>query len=185
MADVPESTLDSRVAPTRVLSGHSDCQFRDDLHDPRSPGGSALVGPLLGDELPVPTKDGVGSDERSNVGEGASSDGLPSHGKPSALIVGQSKSLATELLLQDTVLFSEIVDDRVLLPANPACHGGDEDLPGLKDDGHPGIVARKESIRQLSSTVRIGLFFPAFGSARIFGHYEGVGISPPNPPKSE
>ena len=27
--------------------------------------------PLLGNELPVPTEDGVGSDERGNFGEGA------------------------------------------------------------------------------------------------------------------
>ena len=47
------------------------------------------MGPLLSNELPVPPKDGVGSDERSNFGERAS--------------------------------------------ANPAGHGGDEDLPRLED----------------------------------------------------
>jgi hypothetical protein len=56
-----------------------------------------FVGPLLGDELPVPTKDGVGGDERSNLREGASSNSLASHGKASALIVGQPESTATRI----------------------------------------------------------------------------------------
>ena len=64
------------------------------------------MGPFLGNQLPVPTTDRVGSDERSN----------------------------------------------------------NEDLPRLKDDGHPGIVACGESIAQLSSAIRVGLFFPEFCS---------------------
>jgi hypothetical protein len=42
----------------------------------------------------------------------ASSDGLAPHGKSSALIVGQSQSSATELLFEDSILFTEILDDR-------------------------------------------------------------------------
>ncbi len=140
MADVLERSLDARVSPAWILSGHSDGQFRDDLHDPRSPRGSSLVGPLLGNELAVPTKDGVGSDERSNFGESPSSNGLAAHGKSAALSVGQSKSSATELLFQDSVLLSEIFDDRILLSADPAGQGGNEDLPGLQSDCHPLIV---------------------------------------------
>ena len=36
---------------------------------------------------------------------------------------------------------SEEVDDCVLLMANPAGQGGDEDLRWVQDDGHPVIVA--------------------------------------------
>ena len=36
------------------------------------------------------------------------------------------------------------------LAADPASEGGNEDLPGLKDGGHPSIAVRKCSIRQLS-----------------------------------
>jgi hypothetical protein len=123
------------------------------------------VGPFLSDELPVPTKDGVGSDERSNFGEGPSSNGLAADGESASLRVGQSESSATELLLENTILLSEILDDRILLAAHPAGQGGDEDLPGLKDGGHPSIVARQWSIRQLSLAVQVGLFFPRIGSA--------------------
>ena len=76
--------------------------------------------PLLGNKLPVPTKDGVGSDERSDFGEGPSSNCLASHGKPSALSIGQSESLAPELLLEYSVFLAKIFDDRVLLTGDPA-----------------------------------------------------------------
>ncbi len=64
-------------------------------------------------------------------------------GRPGAtLIVGQPESSASELLLQDAVLFSEILDDCVLMAADPAREDGHEDLPGLVDRRHPEIVAR-------------------------------------------
>ena len=76
--------------------------------------------PLLSNELPVPAKDGVGSDERGNLGEGPSSNGLATDGKSAALIVSQPESPATDLLLQDTILLAEVLDDRILLASDPA-----------------------------------------------------------------
>ena len=107
-------TLDSCVSPARVLSRHSDGQVRDDLHDSDVARGSSLVGPLLSDELPVPTQDGVRRDERRNICESASPDGLAADREPATLIVGQTETSAAELLLQDAVLFSEILDDCAL-----------------------------------------------------------------------
>ena len=71
----------------------------------KSAAGSTFVRPFLGDELAVPAKDGVGSDERRDLGERPSSDYFAPHGKPSPLRIGQSKSLAPGLLLQHPVLF--------------------------------------------------------------------------------
>ncbi len=110
------------------------------------------MGPLLGNELAVPTKDGVGSDERSKLGERVSSYGLPADGKTATLLIGQPESPATELLPEDSVLLPQILDDSVLLTAHPSGEGGHEDLPGLEDGGHPSIVARKRSIRKPSLT---------------------------------
>jgi len=104
------------------------------------------VGPLLSNELPVPTKDGVGSDKRRNLGESPSPDGLAADREPPTLIVGQSESSAPELLLQDAILLAEILDDRILLAGNPACQGRNEDLPGLKHGGHRPIVACRPRI---------------------------------------
>ena len=52
-------------------------------------------------------------------------------------VVGQSEPSSTELLLENAVLFTEIVDHRVLLTAYAASEGSDENLPGLQNDGHP------------------------------------------------
>ncbi len=123
------------------------------------------MSPLLGDELPMPTQDGVRRDERCNLGEGASPDGLAPNRKPTTLIVGQAESSTPELLLQDAVLFSEIFDDCVLMAADPAGHGGNKDLPGLEHSGHLSIVARWRSIWQLSLAVQVELFFPGSCSA--------------------
>ena len=54
----------------------------------------------------------------------------------------QPESPATELLLEDSILLSEILDDRVLLTADPTSERCNKDLPGLEDGGHPSIVAR-------------------------------------------
>ena len=90
------------------------------------------MGPLLSNELPVPTKAGVGSDKRCNLGESPSPDGLAADREPPTLIVGQPESSASELLLEDSVFLAEIFDDRILLTGDPAGERGHEDLPGLK-----------------------------------------------------
>ncbi len=45
-------------------------------------------------------------------------------------------------MLEDSVFLAEKIDDRILLTADPAGQGRNEDLPGLQSDGHPLIVAR-------------------------------------------
>ncbi len=87
------------------------------------------------------------------------------HGQSASLIIGQPESPATELLLENSVLLSEIFDDCVLLAADPTGERCHKDLPGLEDGGHPSIVAPKRSIRKLSLAVQTGLFFPGILSA--------------------
>jgi hypothetical protein len=67
------------------------------------------------------------------------------------LIVGQPESFATELLLENAVLFPEIVDPLILLACDPSGHRGDENLPGLEHRRHPSIVAKPTFHRQLST----------------------------------
>jgi hypothetical protein len=114
------------------------------------------VGPLLSNELPVPAKDGVGSDERSDLGEDPSSNSLAPNGKSSALSIGQSKSSTTKLLLENSVFLSEVFDNRILLTSDPAGHGGNKDLPGLKNGGHPSILPTRHASEQLSADWQTG-----------------------------
>ncbi len=109
------------------------------------------MGPLLSNELAMPTENSVGGDERSNLGEGASPDGLAANRKPATLIIGQPESSATELLLENSVLLAEIINDGFLVSIDPAGQGSDEDLPGVKDGGHRLIVATPRNNRQLSA----------------------------------
>jgi len=44
-------------------------------------------------------------------------------------------------LPEDSVLLAEVLDGRIPLAADPAGENDNKDLPGLKDDGHPSIVA--------------------------------------------
>ncbi len=109
------------------------------------------MGPLPGNKLPVPAKDGVRGHERRNLGERPSSESLATHGKPSTLRVSQPKTFPPELLLEDTVFLSEILDDRILLASNPTGHRGYEDLPWLERRRHPPIVAMPTADQQLST----------------------------------
>ncbi len=59
--------------------------------------------------------------------------------------------VGAELLLEDSVLLSEVFDDRILLTADPSGQGGNKDLPGLVDDGHRRIVPTLQDNRQLFS----------------------------------
>ena len=110
------------------------------------------MGPLLSNELAVPSEDGVGSDERRNLGESPSADCFAAYGKSAALVVGQSEPSSTELLLEGSVLLPEGFDDRILLACDPTGHRGHEDLPGIKHRCHPRIVAKSETDRQLSTS---------------------------------
>jgi hypothetical protein len=67
------------------------------------------------------------------------------------LIVGQSEPFVTELLLENAIILLEVFDDRILLTGDPTGHGSDEDLPGVKDNGHRVIVATLRNDRQLSA----------------------------------
>ncbi len=105
------------------------------------------MGPLLCNELPVPTKDGVRSDERGDFGKGAAADSLAADSKAATLTISQAEPSSTELLLEDSILLPEVVDDRVLLTRDPSGHGGYEDLPGMEYRRHPRIVAKPETDR--------------------------------------
>jgi hypothetical protein len=85
----------------------------------------------------MPTEDGVGRDKRGNFGESASANGLASDRKPATLSIGQAESPAAELLPENSVLLPEVFDDCILLAANPAGQGGNEDLPRVEHRRHP------------------------------------------------
>ena len=86
------------------------------MHDPRAADATTLAAVILpSDEVPMPTQDGVGRDDRADLGERFPAQSLCLRGQPSALIVVEPEPLASELLFQDPVFLAEILDDALLL----------------------------------------------------------------------
>ncbi len=76
----------------------------------------------------MPAQDCVRRHDSRHLAQDSSAKGLTLRGEPSALVVGESDALAAELLLEDAVLFNEVVDGLSLLAVEPACARGDEEL---------------------------------------------------------
>ena len=89
------------------------------------------IGPLLRDELTVPGKQGIRSNKRFEFIKQPAAKDFGFHGQSYPLFVGEPKPLSFELLLENTVLFDEIVDDRLLLSVKPAGQGNYKEVEGL------------------------------------------------------
>ena len=53
------------------------------------------------------------------------------HGQAYPLFIGESKPLPFQLRFENTVLLDKIVDDRLLVPTEPAGQGDYEEVEGL------------------------------------------------------
>ena len=72
------------------------------------------------------------------------------------LFIGEPKPLSFELLLEHTVLFDEIIDDRLLLAVKPAGQHDYEEVEGVYDRGHcPNRIASIFSDNNILRLVRI------------------------------
>ena len=74
--------------------------------------------PLPGDQLPVPTENRVRCDQRDILAEEFSSENLALHGQTTSLIVREPKPSAAQLLLEDPILFSQVVENGFLQPSS-------------------------------------------------------------------
>ena len=104
----------------------------------------------------MPGQDRVRRYESRDFLKSTSADRFTLGREPTALRVRETEASATELLLEDAVLLLQIINDSLLVLVDPASHGGHEDLPGLKNGGHPMIVATIRDNRQLSVSGEIG-----------------------------
>lgn len=64
--------------------------------------------------------DRVGRDDRRNAAEDAPPELPTLRSQPSSLVVGQPQTPSAELLLEDPILFDEVLDGPLLLPVDPA-----------------------------------------------------------------
>jgi len=91
--DVAQRPSESRVSPARVLDGHSDEQPRDLGRFPRPSRSASLAAVvLLGHELSVPPKDGIGAGDAGDFAQRLATEGLTQASQPSPLRVRQANA---------------------------------------------------------------------------------------------
>ena len=153
MPDVLQRPLDPRVSPLRIVGRHAHHETPNLLLHARSPWALAWVRPFPGDQLPVPSQNRVGRDERRELAQHAATKALAEHRETPALVVIQSQSPAAQLHFQHAVLFAEEGDHIALLAFEPSKQRGQQHL----QRNHP-------------STLRYGLTDAVFGqyAIRIF-----------------
>jgi hypothetical protein len=121
MPAVIERTSNSGVAPARVLTSHPEDQIADFSRGSRTAGPSAIAAVVLSrDQLPMPSKESIGSHQGLDLGEPFSADLPGLRGETPALVVSESQSLSIYLLPQGSILLLEIVDHVLLMAAYPA-----------------------------------------------------------------
>src|SRR5215469_5186330 len=84
---------------------------------------------LLGDQLPMPSQQGLRCDNAGDLGKSLSSQRFGLNGQPPALIVIEAHSLATELFSQHPILLAKIFNDLQLAVVHPP---GDSDQQKLE-----------------------------------------------------
>jgi hypothetical protein len=95
VAEIAESASDSRVSPARVVAGYSDDQLLDldrCLGTTNRAALAAIV--LLGDQPPVPSKQGVWRHQGADLEEPFSADGLGLRGEATTLPISEPQTLS-------------------------------------------------------------------------------------------
>src|SRR6516162_8177309 len=83
---------------------------------------------LLGDQLPVPSQQGLRRDNAGDLGKSLSSQRLGLYGQSPALIVNEAYSPATELFSKHPILLAQIFNDLQLAVVHPP-GDGDQQKP--------------------------------------------------------
>ena len=140
MANVAEGALDPRVAPRRILCRHAHDELTNLDQDPtpsRLPGG----GPFPGDQLAMPSQQGVRRCDRRDVPQGCTSDSVRSRSEPTAIVVRETQPTATKLTPQQAVLFDEVRNDLALSAVQPAGQRTEHHLQRHGVDHEPELIS--------------------------------------------
>ena len=133
MPEVEQRASYCRISPTRVLLSHPYGQLWNligDAWSSRTPLGGAVV--LLGDQLAMPSQNGVWRYDGRNLSKHPSPQRLALHRQTPTLIVRKPNSLAFQLRLENLVLFLDVRDHIELMPVDPAGQANEEQLPCLR-----------------------------------------------------
>jgi hypothetical protein len=72
------------------------------------------------DERPIPPQDRVRCHDADDGRKPTPAEDLAFHGQPAALVIGEAEPSRSVRCAEDSVLLEQIVNDRLLLPVDPA-----------------------------------------------------------------
>ena len=163
---IAEGSADPGVTPPRIVDCHSHDKLRDlgGRHRPSRTSASATV-VLLGDQLAVPAKDGVGRDDAGHLCQRTPSQLPSSNCESTALHVGQPQSSTAELLAQDTILRAEVVDEIFLAAVEPPSDGQHEESESVRHRQRLRRIIRR--LHDFWASQRFGEVFVPYGGEEL------------------
>ena len=147
--------MDANLAPADVLLRHLNDECLDLLTDGRSPWSPVRICPFAGNPRTVPSQQRIGDPQRPYLPETRPARRLGAYGQPTTLVIGESKSMPFQWLLQDAVLFQQIVDDMLLVPVEPAGRSDEEELKRLECAGHATSLSGLRSYDNPGSSIQL------------------------------
>ena len=124
MTEIGECALYAIVTPLGIIPRHAEYQVGDLLRNARSTRPLPCICPLFFNKFAVSREQCIRCHQRLQFTKSPSPQQFGLHGQSHPLFVSEPKAPPLELLLEHTVLFDEIVDDVLLVPAEPADQGG-------------------------------------------------------------
>ena len=133
MARILERTLNPRVAPGRILLGHSSDELPDLDDNTAAAGPRCPIRSFARDQLPVPPQQCVWRDDRRDLTYRLSAQPVCRYRQPSPIVVKSAEAGVPVLSPEDTILFNQI-RERFPFPAiQPADDA--EEQKARKTDG--------------------------------------------------
>ncbi len=116
VSEVGERATDPGVAPPRILHGHPHSEIGEPTcrHRSASTSPGTAIG-LLGDQHPVPAQNRVGCDDAGHLSQSAASEPLAAYCESATLGVGEPRTAAAELLPENPILLSQVLDQVFLV----------------------------------------------------------------------
>ena len=146
MPEIGQSTPDTFVTPVSVFLGHpEDKSFELGVRSWSARLAMSTPVVFIGDQLSMPCKQRLRRDDVRDLSQSTSAQFFRADGKPSPLIVGKVESPVTDLVTKDAILFSEVVDNDLLMLIEPASEAGKKERKRIKERWHgqmlsPGLV---------------------------------------------
>ena len=141
VSKIVHGVTDAGVAPGRALPCHSHNQFADLVglrRSSRSTEPAAVV--LPGDQVSAPPENRVRCHNAADLEKRLPSELAASRSEASALAVGESDPLLTDLFSEYLVLSLQVIDHLLLLAVDPSGGHDHEQVP--RRDVHSGTISR-------------------------------------------